>query len=319
MNDQRKVKKAILKAKNIVISSHRDPDGDAIGSILALGLSLEKLGKRIFMVSADGVPKRYARLPGANRIIRRTAKNCDLAIAVDCDDEEVLGKTFETFKRAKTILEIDHHAVRRSFGNISFVDPAAAATGEMIYKLVKLLKIPISKEVAQNILTAIIVETNSFSFPDTSRFTFTICADLLRTGLDFYKLTSMIYWSKTKEVVLLSGICLSRAKFLEKGKIAWSVIRKKDFDRIRGKDEDVDVVADEIRAIKSVKIVILFREKSKSVLRVSLRSKGTINIARLAESYGGGGHFDVAGCRISNNKKTIQEFLSKAKKMVRRS
>jgi phosphoesterase RecJ-like protein len=319
MSNHKKAKQAILGAKTIVISAHRDPDGDAIGSILALGLALEKRGKRVYMVSKDGVPKRYEKLPAAYRIVKSINKSCDLAIAVDCDDKEVLGKTFETFKKAKAILEIDHHVVRKSFGDISFVNPDAAATGEMVYKLIKQLKIPITKEIAQNILTAIIVETNSFSFPETSRKTFLICADLLRTGLDFYKLTSMIYWSKTKEAVLLSGICFSRCKFLEKGQIAWSIIKKADFDQIKGKDEDADAVADEIRAIKSVKVVLLFREKSKDVLRVSLRSKGKINVARLAEEFGGGGHFDVAGCRVPNNKKTIQKFLSKAKKLVRKS
>ena len=311
-----KIKKVIRQAKNIIISCHRDPDGDAIGSMLALGLGLEKMGKRVCMANSDGVPKRYIRLPGAKRVVRKANKRFDLAISVDCDDSEVLSKTFATFKRAETILEIDHHIVRRSFGDISFVDPEAAATGEMIYKLLKKLRITITKEIAQNLLTSIIVETNSFSFPDTSRTTFLICADLLRTGLDFHKLTEMIYWSKTKEAVVLSGVCLARCKFIEKGKIAWSIIRKKDFDKIKGKDEDIDAVADEIRAIKSVRIVLLFREKSKSVLRVSLRSKGNINVARLAESFGGGGHFDVAGCRVANNTKAIHEFLKRAKKLV---
>jgi phosphoesterase RecJ-like protein len=319
MDNHHKASKAILAAKDIIISAHRDPDGDAIGSILALGLGLEGIGKRVYMVSADGVPKRYTRLPGAKRIIKRTNKICDLAIAVDCDDKEVLGRTYDIFSKAKTIIEIDHHVVRKSFGDIAFVDPEAAATGEMVYKLLKQLKIPITKEMAENILTAIIVETNSFSFPDTSQNTFLICADLMSTGINFYKLTNMIYWSKTKEAVILSGICMSRCKFLEKGKIAWSIIRKKDFDRIKGKDEDVDAVADEIRAIKSVKLVLLFREKSKDTLRVSLRSKGNVNVAHLAERFGGGGHFDVAGCRVPNRPRVIKDFLSRARKLVRRS
>ena len=317
MDNIKKVIKAILKARNIIISAHRDPDGDAIGSILALGLALEKMGKRVYMVSQDGVPKRYAKLPGAKRIIRRTNKRCDLAIAVDCDDKEVLDKTFETFKKARTILEIDHHEVRKNFGHLSIIDPKAAATGEMVYKLLKKLRTPITKEIAQNLLTSMIVETNSFSFPDTSSFTFRACAELLDTGLDFYKLTDMIYWSKTKEAIILSGLCLSRCKFLENNKIAWSIVRKKDFDTVKGKDEDIDAAADEIRAIKGVKIVILFREKSKKVLRVSLRSKGKINVAYLAEIYGGGGHSDVAGCRIPNNSKSIKGLLAQAKKLVR--
>ncbi len=114
--------------------------------------------------------------------------------------------------------------------------------------------------------------------------------------MDYHKLSETVYWSKRKQVAILSGICMSKIKFLKNSKIAWSIISRKEFTEVKGKDEDVDAVADDILAIKTVKTAILFREKSSRFLRVSLRSKGNINVAFLAYKYGGGGHFDSAGC-----------------------
>ncbi|MFC1479975.1 bifunctional oligoribonuclease/PAP phosphatase NrnA [Candidatus Omnitrophota bacterium] len=317
MRGPKQAANTIAAARDIAIGCHVNPDGDAIGSLLSLGIGLEELGKRVYMVSQDGVPKKYRHLPGAERIMKRLGENVDLAITVDCSTPEMLGTVLNSFKKAKTILEIDHHETRETFGDISWVEPAAAAVGEQIYILLKQMKIKITRDIAQNILTSLIVETSSFRLPNVRPFTFKVCAELAKTGVDFYKLVDTIFWSHPREVAVLSGICLSRCQFQEKGKLAWSVIRKKDFEKVKGKDEDVDPVADEIRAIKGVKIAILFREKSKELLRVSLRSKGDINVAHLAAIYGGGGHADVAGCRIPNKTKVIKRMLARAKKLLR--
>ena len=305
-------KQKILEARNIVIAGHINPDGDSIGSLLSLGLGLKQLGKQICMISEDGVPNRYRTLPGALYIRKDLKINPDLAIAVDCSNEEILGKTFDIFCKAKNILEIDHHEFRRPFGNIKLIDHRAAAVGELIYLLLRGLKIKITKDIAQNLLTSIIVETNSFSLPNVRPFTFEVCAELIKKKVDFHKLVEMVFWSKTKAAVVLTGICLSRCKFLKSAKIAWSIIRQSDFDKAKGRDEDVDAVADQLRSISSVKIVVLFREKHKGKLRVSLRSKNNINVASVAEKYKGGGHFDVAGCTISNNPRSIKAFLREA-------
>ena len=167
-----------------------------------------------------------------------------------------------------------------------------------------------TKEIAENLLTSIIVETNSFRLPATSYFTFKLCSDLAKTGVDFADLTKGVYWAKTKESAILSGICLSRCRFLRDSRIAWSLARQRDFRTVKGKDYDIDAVASEMCAIEGVEIAVLFREKSKRTLRVSLRSKGRINVAGVAEKYNGGGHSDIAGCYIPNNKKSMRELLS---------
>ncbi|MDO8525172.1 MAG: DHHA1 domain-containing protein, partial [Candidatus Omnitrophota bacterium] len=292
------------------------PDGDSIGSLLSLGMGLEKLGKRVYMISCDGVPQRYRKLPGASRIIRKLDRQVDLAISVDCSNKEILGATYRLFTRASEILEIDHHDFRRPFGDVSYVDSKAAAVGEMIYMLLKSLRVTITKEIAYNLMTSIIVETSSFRLPNVRTLTFKVCADLIRAGVNFYKLVDMIFWSRTRQSAILSGICLARSKFIKDGRIAWSLIRKRDFVRVKGRHEDVDAVPDEMRTIKKVDIAILFRENGSNILRVSLRSRENINVASIAERYGGGGHFDIAGCAIPDKRRSIEEFLEHAERLL---
>jgi bifunctional oligoribonuclease and PAP phosphatase NrnA len=316
MNNLDLVKRKIAAAKDIAISGHINPDGDSIGSLLSLGLGIESLNKRVYMLSIDGVPNRYTGLPGAKRIIKRITKPVDLAIAVDCSNKEILGKTFEVFKKAKDILEIDHHEFRRPFGNIKLIDHKAAAVGEMIYILLKKLNARITNDVAQNLLTSIVVETDSFRLPSVTPFTFELSAKLMKNGIDFYNLVDTVFWSRSKSSAILTGICLTRCKFLKNNKIVWSIIRQGDFRKVGGKDEDVDAVADGMRSIKDVKIAVLLREKKKGSLRVSLRSKEKVNIAQIAEYYGGGGHFDVAGCTIPDDPGTIRQLLSMAEGLL---
>jgi len=315
MNMLKKAKQAILSAKDIVIASHRNPDGDSIGSMLALGIGLRKLGKRVYMICQDDIPKRYRLLPGAKDIVRKLDKTCDLAITVDCSNKEILGNVYAILKKAQNILEIDHHEFRRPFGTIRLVDPKAAAVSEQVYTLLTALKVTISREMAENMLTSVIVETNSFRLPGVRPATFAISAELLRTGVDFYKLSYIVYWSKSKEAIALTGICFSRCRFLKNGKIVWSIVRKEDFRKVKGKDEDVDAVADEMRAITSVEAAVLFRENPAGTLRVSMRSK-SINIAEVAEAFGGGGHMDLAGCSIPNTPAAIKKLLGLVEKKV---
>ena len=316
MRGLKRAKQIIKDSKTILIACHVNPDGDCIGSLLSLGLALKKIGKRVYLVSPGGVPRDYRALPGAG-LIRRTV-DCipDLAIAVDCNEKLMLGKSYRIFQRAKAIIEIDHHLFRKPFGGFLLIDTEAAAVGEIIYLLLKSLKLRLDNDIAQNILTSLIVETNSFRLASTREATFRICAKLMAIGVDFSRLTEMIYWSSSKQAMLLSGICFSRCRFLKHDRLVWSIVRIRDFRAAGGRDEDVDAVADDMRAIKSVQVSILFREKSPKHLRVSLRSKGQINIGSLAEKYSGGGHFDVAGCVIPNNPGSIKKFLKEAASLI---
>lgn len=309
--------KVIKQAEKVAIAAHLNPDGDTIGSLLALGLGLRKAGKKVLLVSGDGVPKKYSTLPGAGRIRKRLTEKVDLAITVDCNAPEMVGPNLEDLKKKSGIvLAIDHHEIREPFEDIILIDEGAASVGEMIFILLGKLDIDIDRNIAMNILTSIIVETNSFRFPNVKASTFGICEKLVKTGVDFYNLVETVFWANKRTTVVLSSVFMARCKFQAKGRLAWTVARQRDFVKAGGKDEDVDALPDMIRAIKGVDIVIFFREKSAKKLRVSLRSKKDINIARLAREYGGGGHSDVAGCYIDNTPGAIKGLISKAKRYL---
>ena len=178
------------------------------------------------------------------------------------------------------------------------------------------MNIKITQEIAENILTSIIVETNLFKLPNIRPFTFKICAELLKTGVNFPKLVNKVYGPKTREAMILSALCLLRAKFLKKGRIVWSTITKRDLDMVGARDYDTDAIASEINSMKGVEITVLFREKNRHILRVSLRSKGDISIGKIAQEYKGGGHSDIAGCYIPNDKKSISRILSSVEALL---
>ena len=309
----------IKKAKTISIICHINPDGDALGSLLGLGHALKDAKKTVYLVSPDGIPARYRGLPGVELIKRRYPyhTHVELALSVDCSSPQLLGHGLKQFLAAQKTVEIDHHAIRKQFADYQLIDSKAAAVGEMIYTLIKHLKISISPAIATNILTSIFVETDSFRLPHIRPMTFKVCEKLFIKNLNFYDIISKIYWTRSKSSVLLSGICLAKTNFLKQGKLAWTLISKKEIADVHGKDEDLDAVADEIRSIDHVQIAILFREKNSHLLRVSLRSKSGINVGMLAENYGGGGHYDVAGCFIPNNIRSINNLIADASKLIK--
>ncbi len=314
-----KAREAVRRARDIVLACHINPDGDAIGSMLGLGLGLRQQGKHIVMLSPDGIPRPYRSLPGAGLIRRRPGgrpKRFDLGIAVDCSYPHMLGPALKTVRAAPRVIAFDHHLEREAFGPGDVVDIDAGAVGEVVYRFLRVMKVTITKEIAENLLTSVIVETNSYRLPSVRPETFLISARLSRTGVDFSRLTERVYWAVRKEAAVLMGICLSRGRFLKNGQAAWTIIRLDDLKRIGGTPEDVDRVPDELRSVQGVKVAVFFRETDQGYLRVSLRSKGRINIGALARRFGGGGHYDVAGCFIANNRKSREEFLKRVLELV---
>ncbi len=306
----------ILNADTFAICGHINPDGDSIGSMLSLGLGLENIGKQVYILCSDDLPRNYQSLPGATRLIKTLHRQVDVAISVDCGSKEMTGKNVEVFERARCVIEIDHHRSRTPFGDVLLVDADAACAGELVYELLLELDVAITSDIAQNILTSLIVETNSFRLPGIRPRTFELCSELLKSGVDFYKLAESVYWVTSKETALLTGISLSRCCFSSSGEIAWSVLSRADFKKVGASDSDADSVSEKIRSIQGVKIAILFREKNIREWRVSLRSKDSINLTSLAERFGGGGHLSAAGCTIPKKQKNLCLLLKSAEELL---
>ncbi len=311
---------ALKRAKNIALCVHMYPDGDALGSMTALSLCLEKLKKRVTLFSPTELPHRYGFLPHYHRIRLKPARNeaFDLAVAIDCASYRQMGDLYESvFLRSAQTLEIDHHVFRKSFTDISLIDDHAAAVGEMVYCLSRFLKVKIDRDMAEAMLVSIIVETGSFRLPSVSVETFRICSDLITKGVDYYRVVEKSYWSRTKAEAKLLGLCLSRLKFLKGGALATSFVSIRDLRRLEAREEDVDPIADQIRTLKDVKIALLFREVEGKRWRVSLRSKGRINVGEVAREFGGGGHPDVAGCFLERKEKEKNRLISRLSQLLR--
>ncbi|MBP7056777.1 MAG: DHH family phosphoesterase [Candidatus Omnitrophica bacterium] len=316
MRNAKKAIKYIRAAKTVAISGHINPDGDSIGSMLALGLGLRRLGKKVFMLCQGEIPFNYRKLPGADTILTTTDAAVDLAIAVDCSARELLGRNADVFDRSEKVLVIDHHRYSKYSGDLGYIDMQAAAVGELIYMLLKNLNISITRGISENILTSIIVETNLFKVSNIRPVTFSICAEALKTGIDFSGLVNKVYGPKTKKSAALFSICLLRSRLLHNGKMIWSILRKKDLSDLGAKNYDADAIPSDMLALKGIKASVLFREGEKGLLRVSLRSSGGIDVGKIAQRYGGGGHFDISGCYIDNNPRSIKKILDSVSRSI---
>ncbi len=299
----------IMKAERILIVSHVNPDGDTIGSLLALGLGLLSIDKSVVMVSPDAMPARYSFLPGSELVLDHMRGKADLAIAVDCGSLKQLGRFGKVFKQVKNSYQIDHHDFADSFCKHLIADANAAAVGEIIYDLLKVLEVEITPVIATCILTSIIVDTGSFRFSNIRPRTFRICADLLDRGVDLKYLIEEAYWKKTESTVRLEALSVTNMKFECNGKLVWSHVKQAHFKKFNGDLADVDGVADDLRAIDGVKVAVVFREEARGMCRVSIRSAAGINVAKIAQSFGGGGHHNSAGCRITNSKVRINKLI----------
>ena len=239
-----KAVQAIRKAKTVIVAAHVNPDGDTIGCLLALGHTLILLGKKVILLSQDGVPSRFQFLPGSELIMSETLEKADVAIAVDCGSIRQLGMIRSPFIRAKTTIQVDHHDFGNSFGKIQVLEEEAAAVGEIVYELIKALKVEITPAIATCLLTSIIVDTGSFRFTNIRFKTFDICSRLIRKGVDLQHLIEESYWKKSRSVAKLSGYAMMQAEFSKNGLVAWSTVYRKDFERFGAHISDVDAVAD---------------------------------------------------------------------------
>ena len=308
--------RAIRAAKKIIVACHVNPDGDTLGCQLALGLSLLRLGKRVILLSQDGVPNRFQFLQGSELIVSKTSEAAELAIAVDCGSKAQLGNIAPIFFKAKTTVQIDHHDFGEAFGKIQVMEEEASAVGEIVYELIRALKVEITPAIATCLLTSIIVDTGAFRFSNIRPKTFDVCSRLIRTGVDLQHLIEESYWKKSRSMARLSGHGLMNARFSENGQVAWTTVYQKDFKRFRAQLSDVDAVADDLRAIEGVKIAVCFRETDKKRFRVSLRSTYGINVANVARLFGGGGHHNSAGCSISNLESEKEKLLKELETLI---
>lgn len=294
-NDIRAVLDAIERGNRFLVAAHSRPDGDAIGSMLACGMLLEQLGKHVDVISRDGVPLIYRNLPCADSI-RQTDQvdgDYDAAILLECDG---LERTGLAGLEDRFIINIDHHFSGKLFADVNWIENEACAVAAMIYELAMLAGVRITPQMATCLYTAVLTDTGSFCYSGTDARTFDIAADLVRHGAEPTGVAQTIYFSNPTSKMRLLGAALSNLR--REGRLAWMWITCDDVDRSSAVEEDCEGLVNYAIGISGVDIAVFLRELTNHRVRLSLRSKGEINVASIAERFGGGGHLHASGCTI---------------------
>ena len=304
----------IKKHNNFLITSHTSLEGDALGSELAFYILLKKLGKSALIVNKDNLPKEYSFLPQKSNIKKFSPRSrftgFDCFIALDCSDLSRTG-AFSRETLNLPILNIDHHISNQRFGDINWLDLQASCCSEMIYKLYKQLRIPIDRDAAILLYVGILTDTGSFRYTNTTSFTHQAAAQLLKHNINVAQVYRNIYENMAfKDMQRLSGI-LPRMKLSSGGKIAWFQIKR---NMLKNKLSSLDLseaLLDFARAIKGVEVCVLFKENSgqKDEVRVNFRSRGSVDVNKIASFFGGGGHKAASGATIKGNIEQITRMV----------
>lgn len=304
----------IRDGERFLVCSHSRPDGDAVGSVLAMGKFLEQIGKRADLVTADRVPAVYRKLPGAAgmRTALRVHGPYDAAILLECDSaERTRLRGLERF----SIVNIDHHASGRPWGQVNWIDREAASVGELVYRLIKAAGASLTPEIATCLYTTLLTDTGGFIYGGVRASTFALAEELVIAGADPIRISKDTYFCTPMSKLLLLGAALNNLH--REGRIAWMWITHNDMVRTCAAEEDCEGIVNYALSIADVEAAVFLRELPEQRIRMSLRSKGKINVAAIAEGLGGGGHENAAGCTVDGPlARALEEILAELRPHV---
>jgi phosphoesterase RecJ-like protein len=298
----------IREGERFLVCSHSRPDGDAVGSVLAMGMFLEQLGKRADLVTADRIPVVYRKLPRADSI--RTALRVhgpyDAAILLECDStERTRLRGLERF----TIVNIDHHVSGRPWGQVNWIDREAASVGELVYRLIKAAGANLTPEIATCLYTTLLTDTGGFIYGGVRASTFALAEELTLAGADPIQISKDTYFRTPMSKLLLLSAALNNLH--REGRLAWLWITHNDMVRTCAAEEDCEGIVNYALSIADVEAAVFLHELPEQRIRMSLRSKGNVNVAAIAEGLGGGGHENAAGCTIDGPLgRALEEILA---------
>lgn len=303
MNDTfSQIARAIHDARHIAIACHIRPDGDAIGSIVGLALSLQLAGKKVTVISEDGVPANLSFLPGSEMV--QTSKpeplDIDVAIALDNATKERLGeRTNIAFSAAPMLINIDHHSTNPRYGILNYIDTSSPATGQIVYEFLSQQGFKFNDAVRQNIFVAISTDTGSFQYSSTTAQTHRIVAEMMDAGLDTAELAQKVYQTHPFRRTQLLRVLLNEMKFTADRRIASWALTQATQQEIGVEPGDTEGLIDSLRTIEGVVAAVMFEETPDRKIRVSARSKDQrLNVSKICAEFGGGGHAMAAGARL---------------------
>lgn len=313
--------KAIEDHNSFAVVSHVRPDGDAIGSVLALGHALEQLGKSVRYLNNDGCPKSLEFLPGSEKVEisgEVGVLDVDVAITLDTAAHVRIGEgSLEAIKNAKLLINIDHHISNPGYGDLSYVDPNSPATGQIIYELLISLGLPISRVSRDSIYVAVSTDTGSFQYPGTTQRTYEMAADLVGRGLNVGEINQLIYDNQPYRRVELMRALLNTLDRSHDGLLVWWDLPMATKNELELVDDDSEGLIDFIRSVQGVVVAVFFEDLDGGKVRVSMRSKDArVNASEICGVFGGGGHALAAGIRMPG---PLEEAREKVLAVIRES
>jgi phosphoesterase RecJ-like protein len=298
-----------LKAgERILLATHTQPDGDALGSLLAMGLALKRWKKSVTLYSESPIPAVYRFLPGIHLVAKNVQiSGHDTAVVVDCGDIRRVGIRAGDINRISMVINLDHHVTNTKFGDLRIVDTKACATAEIIHRIIKKMEIPIGVDIATAIYTGILTDTGFFRFSNTNLAAFSICRDMVEKGVDPHTVSQNVYGKYSLGRIKLLNLALDSIEISKNGGMSIMTLTRNMLKETETQPEDLDGMINYARRIEDVKLAVLIHEvkacgnNGRSEFHVSLRSDGSVDVAALAASFGGGGHFSAAGFNIETS------------------
>jgi phosphoesterase RecJ-like protein len=312
----RQIADAIRARERFVLSSHSRPDGDSIGSQLAMAYALRDMGKHADVVNADPAPPPIMQFPGVPdiRIAPQVDGAYDAALVMECGD---LSRTGVSGLDRYFVVNIDHHPGNTNYGALNWFDATAAACGEMVFDLIRALDVPLTVDIATHIYLAILTDTGSFHYSSISPRTFDICRECLLAGVDPVLVARNVYDSNNMGRLKLFGSVLSAMQLDPAGRIAIVYLDHEMARAAGGTYEDTEGLINLPLTVKEIQAVVFFKQIEGESYRVSMRSKGDIDIAAVAKEFGGGGHKNAAGCTATGGIDTLQKiFVDKIERAI---
>lgn len=303
---------ALRDYQKFAVISHVRPDGDALGSTLAVSLSLKELGKDVRAWNEEGMLEKYSFLAGGESLTvpPSTPEEFDVVVALDTATHNRLGTPLNAISRAKLWINIDHHPSNPRYGDLVHIDPTAPATGQIIFELMCAAQMPISPGIAENLYAAISTDTGSFQYPNTTARTFEIGAELIRRGVDVGRISQLLYENFPRRRIELLRELLDHMQFASDGKLAWFSLSQAAAKKRGVLPEDNEGLIDHLRAIRGVVVAIFFEELIEGKVRVSMRSKDeAVDVCAICQSFGGGGHTLAAGARVKGSLEEVAKII----------
>ncbi len=298
----------IAANRSFLITTHENPDGDAVGSSLALACYLRQLGKDVTVYFYDSLPELYAFLPLAGTVVHSIPpRPYDVCFVLDVGEFRRAGQEIATFQGVGKFINVDHHLHCENFGAINLIDSAACATGALIYRIIKAAGDEIDLDPALCIYTAIITDTGSFRYSNANPEAFAIAGEMVARGVNTWAVAEKLYESQPKKRLELLALALSTLVVAERGNCASIAVTLDMYEKTGAGPDLTDGFINYPRSIGGVEVALFFREVTPGLFKVGFRSKGKVNVAELAAAFGGGGHHNAAGCTVSGTLDLVKE------------